>query len=251
MDSLMNDRYVRSHNRLFLLDYDGTLVNFKPKADQATPTTQLRNSLEHLAKDKNNLVVIISGRDRKSLDKMLGDLPIDFVAEHGFFIRENGYEWRTPIEKSSSWKRVIHRLMRSAAEGRPGVHIEEKVSSLVWHYDGAGHDAADAAKELRRQLIPELPDLGLQAVPGRKILEVRVAGVNKGLAAKRWLEKQKWDFIFAAGDDTTDEDLFAALPENAVSIKIGAGATKAKLRLDTPTELNNILETLAANKKKA
>jgi trehalose 6-phosphate synthase/phosphatase len=245
MDSFTTDRYVRSHNRLFLLDYDGTLVNFKTNADHAIPTEQLRSSLEQLAGDKENQVVIVSGRDRKSLDRMLGDLPISFVAEHGFFFKDLGGEWFSPIEKSTAWKHLVHRFMRSAAAGRPGVHIEEKVSSLVWHYDGAGSGAAEAATELRRKLLPEIKNLGLKAVPGRKILEVRVADVNKGLAAKRWLDKDEWDFIFAAGDDTTDEDMFAAMPEAAISIKIGAGETVAKKRLETPTELNDLLTLLS------
>lgn len=243
----MTDRYVRSHNRLFLLDYDGTLVNFKTDADLATPTAQVRESLKQLAQDPKNEVVIVSGRDRKFLEKVLGDLPIDFVAEHGFFMKNKGEKWESPVEKSSAWKQLVHKLMRSAAAGRPGVRIEEKVSSLVWHYDGAGSGAAEAAIELRRKLMPEIKNMGLTAVAGRKILEVRVAGVNKGLAAKHWLSKRKWDFIFAAGDDTTDEDLFAAMPEDAESIKIGPGATVAKHRLETPMELNGLLSALASS----
>ena len=36
----------------------------------------------------------------------------------------------------------------------------------------------------------------------------------------------------AIGDDRTDEDLFGALPTEAITIKVGPGDTKARFRVD-------------------
>jgi trehalose 6-phosphate synthase/phosphatase len=50
--------------------------------------------------------------------------------------------------------------------------------------------------------------------------------------------------FFAAGDDRTDEDLFAALPENAISVRVGSGATRADLRMESPFDLRRFLQEL-------
>ena len=47
---------------------------------------------------------------------------------------------------------------------------------------------------------------------GKKNLEVRPLAVNKGEIVKRLMyENPEADFIFCAGDDKTDEDMFRAL----------------------------------------
>lgn len=63
--------------------------------------------------------------------------------------------------------------------------------------------------------------MNVAVLEGSKAVEVKNAGAHKGRAAMRWLSRQGWDFIFAAGDDHTDEDMFSALGEQAYSIKVG------------------------------
>jgi len=66
---------------------------------------------------------------------------------------------------------------------------------------------------------------------GNKVVEIRCAGVNKGLTALWFLQQKTFDFILAAGDDLTDEDLFRVLPEQAYSIKVGMSQTYARFNL--------------------
>jgi trehalose 6-phosphate synthase/phosphatase len=80
---------------------------------------------------------------------------------------------------------------------------------------------------------------------GNKIVEVMVSELDKGNAAKRLLNKKPWEFVLAMGDDTTDENLFAALPEHSYSIRIGTGATKARFNVMNQREALKILEKLA------
>jgi trehalose 6-phosphate synthase/phosphatase len=244
MDSRIVDHYVQTHNRLFLLDYDGTLVRFQRKPEWAVPTPKLLSVLERLGSDPANQIVIVSGRDRTFLDRQFGALPLGFAAEHGYFIKDRNGRWHRSFVQKNNWKPLVRHLMEAAASQHHGVHIEEKASSLVWHYDGAGPGAAMAATQLRRQLRPHLPGLGLIAERGHKILEVRVAGVNKGQVVRHWLERSDWDFVLAAGDDTTDEDLFRALPPSGISIKIGPGATSARYRLGGPAAMVALLSSL-------
>jgi hypothetical protein len=86
--------YVSSQRRIFLLDYDGTLVNSKYTQSQAQesvqnkPPARLLGILRLLTEDPRNIVMIISGRDRHQLHAWFADLPeLGLVAEQGCFIR--------------------------------------------------------------------------------------------------------------------------------------------------------------------
>lgn len=244
MDSRIVDHYVQTHNRLFLLDYDGTLVAFQQKPEWAVPTPKLLAVLERLAGDPANQIVIVSGRDRNFLDRHFASIPVGFAAEHGYFIKDRDGRWHRTFVQKNNWKPLVLEVMQAAAAQHPGVMIEEKSSALVWHYDGAGFEAAAAATKLRRQLLPHLPGLGLIAERGHKILEIRLAGVHKGQVVHHWLDRSRWDFVLAAGDDTTDEDLFQALPPSGISIKVGPGSTSARYRLSGPAAMVSLLSSL-------
>jgi len=101
------------------------------------------------------------------------------------------------------------------------------------------------ARELRDSLEHLTGNLDLGVLEGNKVLEVKNAGVNKGRAATRWLSKQPWDFILAAGDDRTDEDLFAALPAGACSIRVGWADSKATFYADRVADVRRFLTRLA------
>jgi trehalose 6-phosphate synthase/phosphatase len=68
----------------------------------------------------------------------------------------------------------------------------------------------------------------LQVVDGNKVVEVRMAGFDKGMIAMRIINELMPDFIFCIGDDSTDEDMFKALDGNAYTIKVSNGATAAQ-----------------------
>jgi trehalose 6-phosphate synthase/phosphatase len=100
------------------------------------------------------------------------------------------------------------------------------------------------SQELKDAVLNLTANLDIGVFEGSKILEVKNIGISKGQAAELWLTKQKWDFILAAGDDYTDEDLFAVLPESAYSIRVGYGISKARFNLDSVYELRLLLEEL-------
>jgi trehalose 6-phosphate synthase/phosphatase len=51
----------------------------------------------------------------------------------------------------------------------------------------------------------------------------------------------------AVGDDRTDEDMFAALPDDGLSIRIGKGPSTAKLRVESPEALRALLGRLLSS----
>ena len=50
------------------------------------------------------------------------------------------------------------------------------------------------------------------------------------------------DFILAVGDDTTDEDTFAVLPEDSYTVKVGFGDTNAKFHVNSFKDVRDLLK---------
>lgn len=242
--------YAASSKRLLLLDYDGTLVEFNKDPLAATPSPGLLTVLARLTQDPANTVVVISGRPAQTLDAWLGTVPLGFSAEHGFFLKKPGGVWQPVMPINEKWKIPVRELMRSYVKRVPGASLEEKTNALTWHWRAAADpkQADQAEKELLKKLESLGNALGLRVLRilrGNKVIEVHPAGYDKGTSAKKWVESEAFDFILAVGDDTTDEDLFRAIPSAGFTIKVGPGATAASLRLDSPQALRDFLAGLA------
>ena len=240
--------YGKTSRRLFLLDYDGTIVGFTGRPEKAVPDTETITLLRSLSGDSKNHVVIISGRDKATLTKWLGNLNVALIAEHGAWTKQRGRDWQCTESLRSVWKDTIRPVLELYADRTPGSFVEEKDFSLVWHYRRANPELAYVRRqELRGALLNLTANLNVGVFEGSKILEIRNLGLNKGRAAELWLEKQKWDFIFTAGDDYTDEDMFTVLPEKAYSIKVGLSISKARFNVDTVYEIRMLLKELAGD----
>ncbi len=237
----------RAEKRLFLFDYDGTLVPFAERPELARPDEELRSILEALAADKKNEVVIISNRDRYTLEEWFGDYRMSLSSEHGVWVKEFGRDWRLVEPVDSGWKAEIHSVLERYVDRTPGSFIEEKDFSLVWHYRTVDPElAAVRAWELKDTLLQLTASFDLEVADGNKIIMVKKAGVDKGRAAVRWAFREGWDFILCAGDDWTDEDMFAVLPEQAYSVRVGLKISRARFNLTSPQEFRVLLKDLIA-----
>jgi len=245
MKSKLIDDYLQGNNRLILLDYDGTLVPFAEKPEKAEPDNELLRLVKALTRDIKNEVVIVSGRDKGTLDKWFGSLNVGLIAEHGVWIKEKGESWKMIEPLRIDWKEEIRPFLELYADRTPGSFIEEKEFSLVWHYRKADPELSlIRTRELIDDLVNLTANLNLQVLEGNKVVEVKNAGINKGRATLRWIAKEGWDFILAVGDDWTDEDIFEILAETAYSIKIGLGPSKAKFNLESVTDVRLLLKGL-------
>jgi trehalose 6-phosphate synthase/phosphatase len=238
---VIND-YAKSKRRLFLLDYDGTLTSFIDRPEKAKPDKQLIVILKALAHKKRNEVVIISGRNKEILDQWFGNLNLGLIAEHGVWFKKRNQDWQLIEPLRSEWKAQIRPILELYVVRTPGAFIEEKDFSLVWHYRKADPKLATIrAGELKEALSYLTNNLNLGILEGSKVLEVKGIGINKGHAALKWILKEKWDFIIAIGDDWTDEDTFAILSEQAYSIKVGMGVSRARFSMSYPFEVRELL----------
>ena len=248
----MLEDYLRATRRLILLDYDGTLVPFAEKPEKAKPDHGVLELLEGLASDERNEVVIVSGRDKETLDRWFGKLQVGLVAEHGVWIKEKGKDWEIVEPLRDDWKDQIRPLLEVYVDRTPGSFLEEKSYSLSWHYRKADPGLATVrANELKEDLLNLTRNLSIDVLEGSKVIELKDVGINKGRAVSKWLGSDNWDFILAIGDDWTDEDMFAVLPEEAYSIKIGLCPSKARFNLDTQQDARVLLDQLRAEKCEA
>lgn len=237
----------KATRRVFFLDYDGTLVGFKPDINRASPDKELYKLLQQLNADERNLIVIISGRQQQTLENWFGHLPIDLIAEHGAWIKTQSDGWQQTITTlANSWKEDVRPMLEAYSDRTPGAFIEEKNFSLAWHYRKADADlGALRATELGNNLSYLTRDKGLQILSGNKVLEIRSSDVNKGKAALAYLSQNPADFIFTIGDDTTDEDTFQALITHATTVKVGSGITAAHYYVKDVADARSLLQDLA------
>ncbi|MEM6348584.1 MAG: bifunctional alpha,alpha-trehalose-phosphate synthase (UDP-forming)/trehalose-phosphatase [Bacteroidota bacterium] len=243
--SQLLDAYKNAQSRLLLLDYDGTLVGFKNDPNEASPDDQLLEIIRKLNSQYGTMPVIISGRDRYTLGAWFGESGIEMVSEHGVWLwKEQG--WKLNEGVIASWKPAVRPILENLVERTPGSFIEEKDYTLAWHYRMVDNElGSNRVREIRDQLIYLTANHNLQVLEGNKVVEIRNAGINKGKAASMWLNRQNWDFVMAIGDDHTDEDTFAAVPETAYTIKVGLSRTTARYKVRSVEEARELLELMA------
>ena len=238
--------YRSADRRLLLLDYDGTLMGFSTRPESVVPDGDLKDTLVTLAATPGTEVVVISGRSRGLMEEWLGDLDISLVAEHGGLVRPRGGDWRTDAHPPERWKDAVRPVMERFVQRTPGTFVEEKETALVWHYRAADPGLGpERSRELRHALGHLTENLDLAIMEGKRVLEVKAAGVNKGRAALAFLEDEPWDFVLCVGDDRTDEDVFEVVPETAWSVKVGSGPSLARFRVPSVSAVRALLEQLA------
>jgi trehalose 6-phosphate synthase/phosphatase len=117
----------------------------------------------------------------------------------------------------------------------------------VWHYRRADPEFGDwKARHLLLELSSITANAPVTVRQGRKIVEVTASSVNKGAAVTFLLADKSYDRVLVAGDDTTDESMFALVGEgrDLITVYVGEGDTRAAYRLATPAAFRAFLESV-------
>ncbi|WMJ73738.1 bifunctional alpha,alpha-trehalose-phosphate synthase (UDP-forming)/trehalose-phosphatase [Cytophagaceae bacterium ABcell3] len=238
------DHYISADKRILLLDYDGTLMPFSSNPEKVKPDEEIKALLKRLSEDEKNKIVIVSGRNKDTLEKWLGDLNVDMIAEHGVWLKENRMYWSLFDYITDEWKHEIRPILELYVDRTPGTFIEEKDYSLVWHYRKADNTLGELrSRELVNHLQYITTNMPIRILEGNKVIEIKNASINKGKAAVRWLQEGH-DFIFAAGDDWTDEDTFEAMPESSFTLKVGFSPTVARNNIASHHEMRDLFKEM-------
>lgn len=242
---VMKAAYKKAGKRLLLFDYDGTLTPIVKIPSDATPTPKTKNAISKLAQDPNNVVYIVSGRDAEFLQEWWGDVPnLGMSAEHGSFVRApEEEEWTNMTDMlDMDWMPEVEEIFQYYTERTTGSTIEVKKASITWHYRQADPDFAEfQARQcfdlLSSNVATRRP---VDILLGKANVEVRASSVNKGFIAERLIyENPDITFLFSAGDDKTDEDMFAA--SKAIGSKAHATVPGQPNLMAPPTGVTSLL----------
>ncbi|HZI14802.1 MAG TPA: bifunctional alpha,alpha-trehalose-phosphate synthase (UDP-forming)/trehalose-phosphatase, partial [Myxococcus sp.] len=243
------ERMKAAGRLVLLLDYDGTLVGFASRPELAAPDAELRALLAKLVARPDTAVHIVSGRPKETLEAWFGELHMGLHAEHGLWSRTGpGQPWRMLEGVSTGWKVRARPVLDSFALRVPGSFVEEKTSSLAWHYRLVDAEfGALQSRELRLHLAETFSGEPMDILPGDKVVEVRPHGVHKGrVVGEATRGHPPGTLVVALGDDRTDEDLFGAIPEGGLTIHAGNKPTRAAFRVQGPADVRRLLAALVA-----
>lgn len=238
------DQVAMTHKLLLVSDFDGTLAEFSTDPDNVPICTSSIKELQTLVNFPNTEVAILSGRSLASLRRVSGlDKPFVLAGSHGAESTLATYEL-TP-EQTRALELATAEFERIAA-AVPGAWVEHKPFHRVLHTI-AIEDPDLAAATYRRAQEVVIPGVSIKA--GKSIVEAGVLNSTKGTwitQAQHALNPTATVFI---GDDTTDEEGFAVLGPADLSIKVGAGDTVARLRVDDVRAVSEVLAQIVEKRR--
>jgi trehalose-phosphatase len=229
------------------LDFDGTLVPFTDDPDRSALPTSLQRTLLALSADENRIVAIVSGRERSNLQSRVGLPGLIYAGNHGLEISGPGFIFIEPT--AVGYRETLQKLADALVprlKAIEGAWVEDKGLTVSVH---CRQVAPDKAEEVRRIVHGALENTShpFLLTAGDKVFDIRPRVYWHKGAAVKWIRERlgKQDALtIYMGDDATDEDAFAALPDG-ITIKVGEPAeTAAAYFLRCPEEVARFLEWL-------
>jgi trehalose 6-phosphate phosphatase len=254
------DRLVRDlagRRPAVFLDYDGTLTPIVDRPEDAIISESMREAVRGLA--GRCPVCVVSGRDRRVVQELMGVDDLIVAGSHGFDIwspaggeiqREEGAGFADLLEE------VDERLHREMGPIE-GALIEPKKTSVAAHYRLVSEEERPRIKGIVDAVLEEHPG-ELKVTPGKMVYEIQPnVEWDKGKAVLYLLGALGLDgddvVPMYLGDDITDENAFEALATRGIGVFVGraddpevAGrTTSADYVLHTVKEVEQFLDTLA------
>jgi trehalose 6-phosphate phosphatase len=233
---------LRKH--ALLLDFDGTLVDIAPTPDSVHVPPLLRRSLARLIDRTGGAVALVSGRSVVDLDRFFAPMRLPIVGVHGAELRLLDGAATEKRDATGLEPRLRHKLIALAGSG---VVVEDKGLSIALHYRLAPERAA-AIRHAVDEICAEPWDAPIEILPGKAVIEVKHAGFNKGTGVRELMTHAPFRGrrpIFI-GDDTTDESVFAILPElDGIGFSVGREVVGVAGHFDAPADVRAWLDRLA------
>ena len=215
----------------YFLDVDGTLIDIADTPDAVRVDTALLDLIARLHRASGGAVALISGRALSDLEHRLGTLHLPLAGQHGLERRDaSGRLWIHAAPPAA--KHAIKEALAPVLALHPGLLLEDKGLTLALHYRLAPHLASYAHRLMARLAIAA--NAGLEVQRGKRVAEVKPAGIDKGTAVAEYLAEPPFRGRRAVfiGDDLNDEHGFAEVNKlDGISIKVGKGSSCARFRL--------------------
>ncbi len=222
----------------FLLDIDGTLLDFAPTPREVWVSPALRQTLARLQTRTGGAVALVSGRSLADMDLIFAPLVFPAIGGHGAEFRPTArgraiHSPRRPLAPA------IKKKLAAIRDISPGILLEDKVHSLAVHF----RLAPGREGEVRRMVdavCAGLPAGTVEVLPGNAVVEIKQPGFNKGTAVRELMTCPPFHgrrpvFI---GDDTTDELVFPVLAEfDGIGFSVGRRVDGARGCFDAPHDV--------------
>lgn len=229
--------------RVFLTDFDGTLVRIRRAPGDAQLSKAMRDLLDQI-REAGSTVGVVSGR---GIEDLLGrvQLPdIWYVGSHGYRLRDP--RGRTISLATAAQQRRVSRAARWLAPRLAplaNVYLDVKRAALAVHYRSASRPSARQAEHFVGELLEREP--GMRLLAGKKVWELLPGEtVNKWTAVRRLLSEENataGSFVIYLGDDQTDESVFRGL-RHGVSVVVGRRTnTAARYCLSSTGEVRDFV----------
>ena len=241
---------LRSAGRVLLFtDFDGTLVPICDSPLKVELSTEVRHLLTLLAARPRVGLAVVSGRDLADLLPRVGVIGIGYAGNHGLEISAPGLTFTESAAAalSAELTGLVAELAIALADV-PGAWVQDKGLTASVHYRTVAADDIDRVKATVERVTRPVHDRFVLR-DGKMVREVRPAvDWHKGRAV-RWLTEalaggHPDPLPIYLGDDHTDEDAFAALPDG-ITVYVGRRrSTAAQYRVDTPDDVAAFLRWL-------
>ncbi|KAF2831903.1 hypothetical protein CC86DRAFT_339941 [Ophiobolus disseminans] len=217
--SNLSRAYESTSNRLFILDYEGTLASYGSVNNTVIASTErVIDVLNDLVADTKNAVYVMSGRTVPETELIFNRVRgLGLIAENGCFIREpNAEEWTQfpNEEKTQKWKESCKSILQYYLERVEGSYLEQRHCSLVFHYEKA-HDNDSSSRhagDCANHINDACEQQRVKAVPTKDSVIIETIDFDKATAAQhifsRYAEANRPDFLLVAGNDRSDENVF-------------------------------------------
>jgi trehalose 6-phosphate phosphatase len=227
-----------------LLDIDGTIVDIAPTPTSVRVTPALRAVLSRLVGLTDGALALVSGRSLADIDRLFAPLRLAAIGGHGVEFRLS-HDDKADIRDPLGLEPELRQKLRALAGA--GVVAEDKGYSVALHYRLAP-EREMLVRDALNKICAEPWDAPIEVLPGKAVIEIKHAGFSKATGVRELMTHPPFAGrrpIFI-GDDTTDETVFAILPElDGIGFSVGRKIAGVAGHFDAPANVRAWLEQLA------
>ena len=226
---------LSAHPSALVSDLDGTLSPIAPTPEQALVLPGCRRALERL-KDRLDLVAVISGRPGREAQRLLGVDGVVYLGNHGLDSWIGSERTAGPPggeeETAPTCIRGALEDLKEALAGQPGLHFEDKETTISIHYRSAPDP--EAVRSLVLAATARVAArYGLAVGEGKRVVELLPTHwAGKGASLQELARGYALRGLVYLGDDHPDLHAFGTLArlrrsEDLLTLSVGVAGPEA------------------------
>lgn len=234
-----------------LLDVDGTLLEIAATPKDVVVPPALRGTLKQLLERSGGAVALVSGRTIETLDRLFRPLRLPAIGQHGaeMQLSGDGPLLQNPALLSRELRSRIHLLAKVDRR----ILIEEKSHSMAVHYRRAFQHEAFLKNEVAEIVAAEAEPDKVEFMFGNAVIDIKPTIFSKGSSVRKMMASAPFAAhrLVFIGDDTTDEFVFAILPElNGLGFAVGRTVRGTHGTFISPAHVRSWLARVASSARR-